>query len=403
MKLSIVMPTKDRKYFTWAYNNLLKNKGNHELFICSIADNCEDDTNEYFKSLGEFDDHFKYIINDSGEDWGCAYSYNKIIKELVDTDVFMIFHTDMYLTPGALDEVEKNIKPKTILSLMRVEPPEHIPSHDKIQVDYGMSIETFQEEDFLKFVNYKKESLKGKRGVTAFAPTIAYKSDYEEIGYHDDINFRPFMFEDTDIYQRFLLNGCKLLLLKDVFVYHFTCKSWRFKYGRESDLPEKDYKYYENVNVVNARNFTRKWGRFFNIDNDGNIFMSGRYEVGFVVTNLDEYGLMLLEPWCDTIYSNISYTKYLSVEQKNTKFDLKSRLKTLDDEKINDVIVEFDMKKLTQESFVALSNIQFMIEETNKVGNFEFDIFKVTINRIIDHRKDLIHLNDPYYLNKLLK
>lgn len=403
MKLSIVMPTKDRKYFTWAYNNLLKNKGNHELFICSIADNCKDDTNEYFKSLGEFDDHFKYIINDSGKDWGCAYGYNKIIKELVDTEIFMIFHTDMYLAPGALDAIEKYIKPKTVLSLNRVEPPLHTQSQDKIQADYGTSIETFKEEDFLKFVEYKQLSQKGKFGVTAFAPTIAYKSDYEEVGYHDDINFRPFMFEDTDLYQRFILNGVELKQIKEAFVYHFTCKSWRYKNEGLQNLKEEELKYYEDVNVKNARNFTRKWGRFFKNDDEGNPLMTGRYDVGYVVHNCDEYSLLLLEPWCDTFYSDAPYTKYISVEQKNTQFDLKSKLKYLSDSKTNDVIVEFDAKKLTQDSFMMLSDLQFIIEKTNRIGSFEYGIFKVTINKLVDHRNELIHLNDKYYQNKLLK
>ena len=397
------MPTKDKKHFMWAYNNILKNKGKHEVFVCSIADNCNDDTAEYFKSLGEFDDHFKYIINDTGEDWGCAYGYNKILKELVDTDVFFIMHTDMYLGPGVIDTIERYIEPNMMLSICRVEPPIHTSSDDKLQVDFGTSIEDFREGDFLKFAEYKKQSSMGKFIDGAFAPSAAYKVDYEKIGYHDDIIFRPFMFEDSDFVQRFVLNGGVLRQYRETFVYHFTCKSWRHKNGSVENLSNEDFKYYENINVNNARNFVRKWGIFFKSDEKTYYpQITGRYDIGFVVNNCDQYMLALLEPWCDNIYTDLNYSIYYNAEQKNTAFDLRKRLKSINDEKTNDVIVEFDAKQFTQESFNLVDSLQYIVEKTNKVGEFKYDIFNIKINRINDHRMELVNLKSDYYFNKLL-
>ena len=402
MKISLVMPSNNNKFFKWGYKYIRQNQGNHEVFICSIADNCKDDTNEYFKELAKKDDHFKYIINDTGEDWGCAYGYNKIIKELVTTDVFMIFHTDMYLVPGTLDVVEKNIKRKKVLSITRLEPPLHPAGDEKIILPYGDDIDNFDEQGLLKWIEDTKERYKGKTTHGAFAPFAAYKSDFEEIGYHDDINFRPFMFEDTDVYQRLMLNGCDLVQTWEGFVYHLTCRGWKFKDGVNSKLDTKDEQYYSNVNVKNARNFIRKWGHFLSHDKEMRPIITGRFNIGYVVHQLDEYTLTLLEPWCDTLYSDLDYEKYISIEQKNTRFDLRKKLKSLTDEKTNDVIVEFKLKDLTQESFNTLNLLQMIVKQTGKPGKFEQGIFKITINKIEDHVNDLIKLNDTYYLSKLI-
>ena len=403
MKISFVMPSNNNRYFKWAYNYIQKNKGNHEVFICSIADNCTDDTVEYFKELSKKDDHFSFIENDTGEAWGCAYGYNKIIKDLVKTDIFMIFHTDMYLCPGALDAIEKHIAKKKIVSLTRIEPPLHPNGEEKILLPFGLDTYDFDEQGLLKYIEDTKDRHDGKITNGCFAPFAAYKSDFEEIGYHDDINFRPFMFEDTDVYQRLMLNGCELVQTWEGFVYHLTCRGWKFKNGPDQKLPEEEDNKYQNVNVMNARNFIRKWGHFLSHDKEMRPLISGRYDIGYVVHQLDEYTLLLLEPWCDTLYSDLDYEKYISAEQKNTKFDLRKKLKSLTDEKTNDVIIEFRLKDLTQEAFNELNLMQLVIEKTNKTGKFEHGIYKIFINKLIDHKKDLIHLSDSYYQNKLIK
>ena len=397
------MPSNNNRFFKWAYKYIQQNKGNHEVFICSIADNCKDDTNEYFKELAQKDDHFKYIINDTGKDWGCAYGYNKIIKELVDTEIFMIFHTDMYLVPGALDVIEKNISKKKLVSLTRIEPPLHPAGDEKILMPFGDDIDKFDEKGLLSWIEETRERYKDKYTYGAFAPFAAYKSDFEEIGYHDDINFRPFMFEDTDIYTRLMLNGCELIQTWQGFVYHLTCRGWKFKNGANTSLDTKDEQYYSNVNVMNARNFIRKWGHFLSHDKEMRPMLTGRYDVGYIVHQLDEYTLTLLEPWCDTLYSDLDYEKYIKAEQKNTKFDLRKKLKSLTDEKTNDVLVEFKLKDFVQDSFDVLNVLQPIIRQTGKPGKFEQGIFKITINRIVDHQNDLIHLNDRYYLDRLIK
>jgi hypothetical protein len=109
-----------------------------------------------------------------------------------------------------------------------------------------------------------------------------------------------------------------------------------------------------------------------------------------------------LEPWCDTIYTDVPYDRYIQAEQKNTKFDLKNKLKRYEDQKLNDIIVEFDGTKLTNQSFEFFNMLQLMLEDSGIVGELEFDIFKLKINKLNDHGIKLININDDWYQNKLV-
>jgi hypothetical protein len=85
----------------------------------------------------------------------------------------------------------------------------------------------------------------------------------------------------------------------------------------------------------------------------------------------------------------------------NTPFDLKKRILILghnDPLGENDILVEFDGKSLTSESFLILQQLPQIIEDNGEEGTFELGIFKVSINSIIDYKKDLTTIKDPNYL-----
>lgn len=179
-----------------------------------------------------------------------------------------------------------------------------------------------------------------------------------------------------------------------------TCRGSRYNptlttVGKESDE-------WLAQNNRSARNFIRKWGHFVKHNDTMKPIVPKRYDVGFVVVNCDEYKLMLLEPWCDTIYTDVPYERYINVEQKNTKFDLKKKLKGYDDQKVNDIIVEFDGNKLTTQNFEFFNMLQLMLEDSGQIGNVEFDIFKLKVKNLKDYSKGLIDINDKWYLKKLV-
>ena len=80
---------------------------------------------------------------------------------------------------------------------------------------------------------------------------------------------------------------------------------------------------------------------------------------------------------------------------RNTLYDFKKRiLTTKHNDAIgeNDIIVEFDGTKLTNDSFNILTNLSDIITESGEVGTFELDIFKITINQIESNTKSLIFI-----------
>jgi CMP-N-acetylneuraminic acid synthetase len=136
----------------------------------------------------------------------------------------MIYHADMYLCPGALDAIEREIEEKVIVSLTRIEPPLHPDGPEKILRSGGVEPEEFLEEDLLKQLPSMKDASKVTEGI--FAPWAFYRKDFQEIGGHDAL-YAPQSKEDSDIFNRFQLNGVKFKQVWDGFVYHMTSRGSR--------------------------------------------------------------------------------------------------------------------------------------------------------------------------------
>ena len=45
--------------------------------------------------------------------------------------------------------------------------------------------------------------------------------------------------------------------------------------------------------------------------------------------------------------------------------------------------------------------LQLMLDDSGVVGELEFDIFKLKINKLSDHNNNLINIKDNWYQNKL--
>ena len=176
---------------------------------------------------------------------------------------------------------------------------------------------------------------------------------------------------------RFSLKGFKKVI-SDACVYHFVSKSTR----TSTDSQHIEY----NSN----KNFIRKWG---------SITSDVKYNIGFVIKNCNSNILEALEPWCSRIYIDdnmqVLTTHYINKEQPNTKFDLSKRIYTIEynDPKLeNDIVVEFDVKQFTQQSFDIIQKLPEIIKESGEVGTFELDIFTININSMAEYQNDLIYL-----------
>jgi hypothetical protein len=308
----------------------------------------------------------------------------------------MIYHADMYLCPGALDAIEKHIKPKTIVSLTRIEPPLHPPGPEKVFINWGATEpEDFNEEKFLEWFKSleRKEPTEG-----IFAPWAFYKSDFQEIGGHDPL-YAPQSKEDSDIFNRFQLNGVSFVQTWEGYVYHMTCRGSRF--NPTLTTPGINSPEWEAQNRKSTRNFIRKWGHFCKHDALMKPIIPPKYNIAFVIQNANLQILEFLEPWCDRIYTNEVYKvigrmwDYVEMEQENTNFDLSKRVLTIENNEPhaeNDIVVEFDAYKFTQNDFNTIQQLSEIIQDSGEVGTFELGNLKITIYSLTEYQNELIHL-----------
>jgi hypothetical protein len=298
----------------------------------------------------------------------------------------------MYMTPGTVEQIVANVKSKTIVSLTRIEPPLHPPGPEKVLMDFKTEPEDFNENEFLDWYKKYQFTVKDKTTEGIFAPWFLLKEDF--IG-HDPL-FAPQSKEDSDIFNRFLLNGCSFVQLWEAAVYHMTCRGSRFnptitEVGKNSDEWEKQ-------NARSTRNFIRKWGSFVDHDPLMKPIVPHKYDVGFVVHNCNLQMMTALEPWCNTLYTDdemgILEASYYELEQPHTSFDLKSKLKiTKHTIPTNNIVVEFNVKHFTQDSFNIIQQLPNIITDSGEVGTFELDIFKITIKSLTTYEHDLIYLS----------
>lgn len=397
MKISIIQPTRNNlKYLKWSYNSIRKNQGNHIVEICVADDNSNDGTWEWCQQIiDEGDTNFKCIRNEGPVRLGHTILYDKLINEVASYDVCMIYHADMYLCPGAIDEIEKYVKPKTIVSLTRIEPPLHPDGPEKVLADWGVEPEHFNETEFLNWFSLV-DTFKGNtitEGI--FAPWAFMKSDFQSIGGHDPL-YAPQSKEDSDIFNRFQLNGVKFVQTWVGCVYHMTCRGSRF--NPTLTTPGKNSNEWEVQNIRSTRNFIRKWGHFVKHDDYMKPIIPHKYGVGLLVHNCSFELLQSLEPWCDNIYveNEEIIRKYIEIESNNTQFNLYKRIGVIgknDPICENDIVVEFDGRMLNQNNFIFIERLSEILTENEiTVGYYEIDIFKFHISAINHYESELIKI-----------
>jgi glycosyltransferase involved in cell wall biosynthesis len=392
MQISIIQPSRNNlKYLKWSYQAIRKNQGDHVVEIC-VADDFSDKDNtwEWCQEMMAKDPHFKAIRNEGPDRLGHTILYDRLVNEVASHDICMIYHADMYLCPGALDVIEKYIAPKQIVSLTRIEPPLHPPGPEKILRDFGTEPESFREEELLADIPNHALYIKSKVTEGIFAPWAFMKADFQEIGGHDPL-YAPQSKEDSDIFNRFQLNGVKFVQTWEGFVYHMTCRGSRF--NPILTTPGQNSAEWEQQNIRSTRNFIRKWGHFVRHDEYLKPIIPPKYNIVFKITNCDSACLFHLEPWCSTLYCDIpqwAIDSYIRDEQENTQFNLADRIKTIpSDIKLNaGIVVSFDAAIFSwQHDFVYIQQLTEIIENsilvsdsiagTFQIGNLQLDIYDV--------------------------
>jgi len=393
MKISFIQPSRNNlKYLKWSYDAIRKNQEGHEVEICVADDASTDGTWDWCQEMMEKDPHFKAILNDTGKRLGHTILYDRLINEVATNDIAMIYHADMYLCPGALDAIEQEIKPRTIVSLTRIEPPLHPDGPEKILRDFGVEPEEFKEEALLEFINSRVPNNDVTEGI--FAPWAFYREDFQKIGGHDPL-YAPQSKEDSDIFNRFLLDGVSFVQTWHGCVYHMTCR------GSRRNTVDKAKNIYEDSpewlaqNMRSTRNFIRKWGHFVMHDAYMKPIVPPKYDIGIII-NGGMPILEALEPWCSTIYIKDDYDLivpvYITKEQPNTLYDLRERIKPFDNEKNNEILVEVTQSTFTQQDYQIVQQLSQIIQQQGEPGRFQLGNIVMEIIQMNEYQNDLINI-----------
>jgi glycosyltransferase involved in cell wall biosynthesis len=393
--ISFIQPSRNNlKYLKWSYNSIRKNLGYiHE--ICMADDFSNDGTWEWMQEIADKDPNVKIHRNEGPTRLGHTILYDTLINDYATNDIVMIYHADMYALPGLDEEINKYIKKGVVVSGTRIEPPLHPAGPEKILADYGIEPEEFQEQELLR--DY--ESLKQNTTTEGiFAPWAIMKEDFQSIGGHDPL-YAPQSKEDSDIFNRFLLNGYKFVQTWEGFVYHMTCRGSRFADGAKRNpngevfMKNRETDEWLAQNIRSTRNFIRKWGHFVKHDALLKPIVPPKYDVGIVIENCTDELLQSLEPWCSVIYVDTYVEDYIVEENKNTLYNLHKRVRTTDrfTEGSHDIEIKFDGTKFNNNSFQYIQQLsEILANDELEEGSFELDIFKITINNIQTYEEGLI-------------
>ena len=410
--ISFIQPSRNNlKYLQWSYNSIRKNLGyRHE--ICWADDFSNDGTWEWMNEIVKKDPNVKIHRNEGPERLGHTILYDTLV-DMATSDIVMIYHADMYATPNLDVEILKHLERGKVVSATRIEPPLHPDGPEKILHDFGIEPEEFKENELLKFVDdiqtgrdgilYGPLALNQETSEGIFAPWAIYKEDFLAIGGHDPL-YAPQSKEDSDIFNRFVLNGYELIQTWKGLVYHMTCRGSRFADGAKRNpdgqvfMKNRETDEWLKQNERSTRNFIRKWGHFVKHDEMMKPIIPPKYDIGFVVENCNYELLRALEPWCSDIYGDwvghkgFHVNKYIEEEQPNTDFDLSKKLHSDHTEPKNDVVVRFNGNALTQENFQIISELSSILEESGEIGIMELNIFKLDIKKLDTYEKELINV-----------
>ena len=389
-KITFVIPSRNNlEFLQLAYKSIRNLETKHEILV--LNDASTDGTQEWIDGLG--DDDLIVHHNPGPERIGIVGMFDKGI-EMARTDIIFAFHADMVAAPKLDENILKHLKKGTVVSATRVEPPLHPPGPEKITMNFHFGKEceadNFDHEHFIKWCNdvaFKEYKHKTTEGI--FAPWCMYKEDFLAVGGHDEL-FAPQSKEDSDLFNRFQLAGYNFIQPWNALVYHFTSRGSRFNKhaGGAAGQDSPEWQYTTNVNM---RNFIRKWGTVVQHDRLMKPIITTKYDIGIVVKEGTLTVLQALEPWCSTLYSEdeVIYP-YIEAESPHTNMDLNKRVKLINSEKTNDIIIKTDSSTITQEDFNNIQQINRIIQDSGEVGEFELGNLKIKINKIQTYEKNLI-------------
>jgi len=394
-KITFTIPSKNNlRYLKACIPSIRKNSYRNDHDIIIFVDKDTDGTIDWLETVKNKYNLTYYVNPNLNESlYGIGKAYDYCINKST-TDIFMAFHADMMLGKHADFEAFKYINDKKVVCSTRIEPPLHPEGVEKIVKDFGLWPEKevsdgFKEKDFNYFVELCKINYATKVTNGCFAPWMMYKKDFIEIGMHDPI--MKSAREDSDVFNRMVLNGYELIQSWQSFVYHLTCRGGQFEHGILTNDHSQKSKDWQQLMHYSTLEFIRKWGSSVKHDQYLNPIIKNKYNIGFIVNNCSPQIIDMIEPWCSNLYVDCPINEYINITQPNTNFDLKNRVKSISSEKTNDIIIEFDANQFINQHYIFITEqLNDVLSDSGEIGEMEYDIFKFKINSLNTYQKELI-------------
>ena len=387
MKVSFIIPSYNNlQHLKNVYTSIQKHAPDVEVIL--LDDGSTDGTWEWIWELAEARQHKEVKCFRSLERVGHTILYDKGI-EMATNSIVGILHADMILGPNYVKNMLKHLHPGRVVCATRIEPPLHPEGKEKIIQDFGMDFDTLDIPAFESYCASAQQDYKDQTTRGMFAPWILYKKDFQAIGGHDPL-FAPFPYEDSDIFQRWILASYELVQSRDAFVYHLTCRGHRW-----TERIGEDDEYFKQASVKAGRNWLRKWGSWIKNDEFQYPIIMPKYDIGFKVSSCNLELLKMLEPWCSDILIDdemqVLTSYYIDEEQKRTLYDLSTKIKTTPWHTLtNEIILEVDRMTFTQQDFEAIQMLADIIQKSGEVGNFELLNMKLNIRNMNQYQNNLI-------------
>jgi len=346
--------------------------------IVVFVDQDNDGTEEWLKA-----NNITYILNQEQECRGIGYAYDTMFRAS-KTDLVVAFHADMILGPDADKYLIQEHRRGSVVCATRIEPPLHPPGPEKIVKDFGMWPEDIKWEEFNSFVKLESKANEGRLGKTSFAPWLIDRRDH--LG-HDPIFLS--VFEDADLFRRFVLAGYEMIQSWSSMVYHLTCRGGQFA-GAEKleDFQKKDEKWQYN-NQVSMMEYIRKWGGTFKEAGPCEPKPNKKYSVGLEVKGIGCSQVLNYEPFFDQISIEENPTHYIARVQPISTFSIKDKFVT---EVTSDIKIKYEYNVDTFQEFTyIISNLEDILEEAESNSSYEIGpvILEISNKEVITPKLNL--------------
>ena len=378
----------------------------HEIIVFIDSDN--QGTLEWLIEQKSIFPNLKILKNHLPVCYGYARNINEMFK-FASNDIVSYLQSDMVISKDYDVYILKNIKDNIILSSTRIEPPLHGAGQEKHTMDFGLTPKDFKYETFLEYCKNNR-----KKHITQFffAPFTLYKHVWNNIGGHDT-QFRRSR-EDSDVLNRLVLNGTKIIQTWEALVYHFTCVSSRGQdwHNPNNTKAQDRAKIQNDADMVEMSRMHKKWGGFshgfpneyyYTINSEIDID-SQNYNLFNMVSSFFNVNYINSTSFYDTYTSQDNHAfanNLLNINNENWKKysylynndNLTNKVKTTKPQ--GNIIVKFKLSILTQTNFNDfIYNLQHIIHEYDE-GRYEYGGFEIIINKKDNIIKDKINCINP--------